>query len=780
MAITGTNTGETLQSGDSADQIFGLGGNDTLIGNGGDDILEGDDGSDSSAGGAGRDIFVATRESTAANNGISDFELGVDRIDVSKLRIADFATLQLLFGQDPLGNAGFGFYNNGEFISTVMNATIKDDFITSDFIFSQANDNDTETGGSLKDSLFGGLGNDLLAGGLGDDLLYGETGNDQLYGNTPSELNADSDGLDWLYGGNGNDQLFGGSLNDRLFGGNDNDRLDGGTGSDFLTGGGGIDVFVINRNGGDQNDTITDFNVLLDKLDVSGLGISDFETIKALSNISTVGNLAIINHFAGDDVVLFLSGILPGGLFSSNFIFSSSIANKTQIGGGQADDLFGGLGNAILSGGLGDDRLFGEQGDDQLFGNDKANPKGTADDGKDALYGGAGNDQLFGGGDSDILIGGSGNDSLSGGIGSDSINGGSGIDTASYADSTAAVTLRLWDDTATGGDAGGDTLVGIENISGSKLGNDTLIGDELANVLNGLGGADVMNGREGSDTYYVDNVGDKITDRLGIDSVNSTLSYTLNPSLENLALIGAASINGTGNALANTLSGNAGNNILNGLDGIDTASYANSTAGVNINLANNGAQNTGGAGIDTLLNFENLLGGGFNDNLAGTDNANQLNGGAGSDRLTGGNGADTFIFNSPLGTDTVTDFDSATERLLFSQATLRIGDGDLTIDNSQVISIGIGGYSNKAELVIMQQNISGVLNPDSAAARIGSAGAAYKTGSTVLFIVDNGTDTGLLLFTAANADAIVSSNELSLLAIIGDSTTALNDYGFIA
>lgn len=780
MTITGTNAGESLQGGNSADQIFGLGGNDTLLGNAGDDILEGGDGNDNSVGGTGRDTFVITRESSAANNGISDFELGIDKIDVSKLRIADFGTLQLLFGQDPLGNAGFGFYNNGAFISIVMNAITKDDFIAADFIFSQASGNDTETGGDLKDFLFGGLGNDVLAGGLGDDQLYGEAGNDLLYGNTPSERNADSDGLDWLYGGNGNDQLFGGSLNDRLFGGNDNDRLDGGTGSDILTGGGGIDIFVINHDGGDQNDTITDFNASLDKLDVSALGISDFDTIKALSNISTVGNLAIINHFNGDDVFVFLSGISPGGLFNSNFIFSSATVNKTQIGSSQADDMFGGLGNAILSGGLGDDRLFGEQGDDQLFGDNKANPKGSSDDGQDALYGGAGNDQLFGGGDNDILIGGLGNDTLTGGSGGDLLNGGSGIDTVSYTDSATAVTIRLWDDTASGGDAGGDTLISIENMTGSKLGNDTLIGDEQANVLNGLGGADVMNGREGQDTYYVDNVGDKITDRLGIDSINSTISYTLNSSLENLTLLGVAAINGTGNALANILSGNAGNNLLNGLDGNDTVSYTNAMAGVNINLANSSAQNTGGAGIDTLLNFENLIGSEFNDTLVGTDNADQLNGGAGSDRLTGGNGADTFIFNSPLGTDTITDFDSANDRLLFSQATLRIGDGDLTIENSQVIATGIGGYSNKAELVLMQQNISGTLNPNSAAAVIGSAGATYKTGNTVLFAVDNGTDTGLFLFAATNADAVVSSNELTLLGIISNTLTTMNDYGFVA
>ncbi|MDD5125520.1 MAG: hypothetical protein PHT85_13150, partial [Methylovulum sp.] len=285
---------------------------------------------------------------------------------------------------------------------------------------------------------------------------------------------------------------------------------------------------------------------------------------------------------------------------------------------------------------------------------------------------------------------------------------------------------------------------------------------------------------EGNDTYFIDNFGDQISDRSGIDTVNSTFSYTLAATLENLNLLGSGALNGTGNALANTLSGTAGNNTLKGLDGIDTVSYANATAGVTVNIANNNAQNTLGAGTDILLNFENLTGSDYNDTLVGNSGANILKGGAGIDRLTGSSNADTFVFNSKMGFDTLTDFASASDKLQFSQSGIRIGDGDLLVEGGIARASGSGGFANSAELVVMQQNIAGAINTTSAAAAIGSATAGYSLGKTVLFAVDNGASSGLFLFTAANTDALVTASELSQVAIIGNTaTTALADYGFI-
>jgi large repetitive protein len=95
--------------------------------------------------------------------------------------------------------------------------------------------------------------------------------------------------------------------------------------------------------------------------------------------------------------------------------------------------------------------------------------------------------------------------------------------------------------------------------------------------------------------------------------------------------------------------------LIGQANGSDTASYQHATAGVNVNLALTGAQDTSGAGVDTLTNIKNLTGSNFSDHLTGDANNNVLFGGfGGKDVLTGGGGADTFQFGS--GTVTVTDF----------------------------------------------------------------------------------------------------------------------------
>jgi Ca2+-binding RTX toxin-like protein len=198
-------------------------------------------------------------------------------------------------------------------------------------------------------------------------------------------------------------------------------------------------------------------------------------------------------------------------------------------------------------------------------------------------------------------------------------------------------------------------------------------------------------------------------------------------NVENVQLTGVAAINGTGNALNNVIGGNAANNVLNGGAGIDTVSYAAATAAVTVRLDVATAQATGGAGIDTLLGFENLVGSNFNDTLLGNAGNNVLNGGAGNDMLagglgtdllTGGAGADVFRFDTiadsaPGATrDTIADF------TLGDRIDLRNVDANVSLLGDQAFSyIGAAAFATNAtgQLRLVGNVLQGSTDADVAA-----------------------------------------------------------------
>ena len=145
---------------------------------------------------------------------------------------------------------------------------------------------DTIDGGLGDDEIKGGGGDDTLTGGLGDDRIYGSAGNDRIDGQGGDDWLLGEAGDDVLRGGSGNDRLQGGQGDDFLRGGKGDDFLQGGKGEDFLRGGKGED-FLIGGNGDDfliggkgkdvfaydrvdhRRDTITDFELGIDKIDLS-------------------------------------------------------------------------------------------------------------------------------------------------------------------------------------------------------------------------------------------------------------------------------------------------------------------------------------------------------------------------------------------------------------------------------------------------------------------------------------------------------------------------------
>jgi hypothetical protein len=419
------------------------------------------------------------------------------------------------------------------------------------------------------------------------------------------------------------------------------------------------------------------------------------------------------------------------------------------------------------------------------------------------------------------------NNVITGNAGNNVLNGGAGIDTASYTNATGAVVVSLAVATAQATGFGSDTLSSFENLTGSAF-NDRLTGNDHANRLDGGLGGDTLTGGAGNDTYVVNMNTDIVVESVnaGTDTVVSAVTWTLGGTLENLTLTGSAAISGSGNNAANVLTGNAGANRLTGYGGNDTLDggagndtltggegsdryYADSSADItvesgttvgdidtvyagvnwtlqptleNLTLTGTAVTGNGNSNANVILGnaaANSLSGGAGNDTLGGGSGNDTIDGGSGVDRLTGGSGNDVFVLSSVVGSDAITDFVAGSDDVRVRQSSLRVGDGDLLVEGAVRLA-GPGGFASSAELVIVTGNAAS-LSTSAAAAAIGSASTAYTIGRTALFAVDNGTNTGVYLFTAADANSQVSAGELTLLATLtGTTTTTSADYVFSA
>lgn len=360
-------------------------------------------------------------------------------------------------------------------------------------------------------------------------------------------------------------------------------------------------------------------------------------------------------------------------------------------------------------------------------------------------------------------------------------------------------------------------------------GNDMLVGGSADDSIDGGPGQDRMAGRGGSDTYYVDNAGDSVREQAqpGVDTVFSSVSWTLGSNVENLTLMSTtlASLVGTGNALDNTIVDSYGSNQLNGRGGNDTLLGGHISAPGKADTLNGGDGDDhleaglldyssdklhGGNGNDTLIvgHGSNVLYGEDGDDLlvSGVGGVSQqaadwLDGGAGNDTLIGGRhldggtgddllrlsvsgeafgreGHDVFECSAVVATGQgaveVLDFEHLIDQFAVSQSTLAVGDGDLVVDGATVAAgtstgTGPGGFDASAELVIVAADVVGDLTPEAAAAAIGSANSAFAGGQTAVFVLDNGVDSAAFYFQSSGNDALVSSNELSLLVTLTGS-----------
>jgi len=168
-----------------------------------------------------------------------------------------------------------------------------------------------------------------------------------------------------------------------------------------------------------------------------------------------------------------------------------------------------------------------------------------------------------------------------------------------------------------------------DDIILGRDGKQTLIGGNGKDFIDGGSGDDSINGGDGDDTVIGGISGnDKIDGGYGNDQL----------------------FGGNGDDILNG-GGGSGNDVLNGGTGIDTASYLNVTSGVTVDLNKTTAQNTVGAGYDTITNIENISGTAYSDTLLGNGLNNVLDGREGSDFLNGMGGNDTL--NGGTGNDSM-------------------------------------------------------------------------------------------------------------------------------
>jgi Ca2+-binding RTX toxin-like protein len=688
------NGHDGITTGDGNDAVDSGDGNDTVLAGGGDDVLKGGLGADMLDGGAGVDTADYREKKVSVSvtlNGANAAIVTVGGIAEDSIRNIENVT----------GGSGSDTLT-GDALANVL------------------------AGGADNDVLKGGLGADVLDGGAGEDTAdYSDkTGSVSVTLSEAANAVVRIDGIvedilrniERVTGGSGADTLTGDALANILVGGDGDDVLKGGLGADVLDGGAGMDTADYGDKTASVSVTLSGATNAIVRIDgVVEDRIRNVENVTGGSGNDTLIGDARDNVFRGglgDDVLnggagldtadyrekkVSVSVTLNGAnaaIVTVGGIAEDSIRNIENVTGGSGSDtltgdalanvLAGGADNDVLMGGLGADVLDGGTGVDMADYSDKTASVSVTLNGAENAFvtvggvvedtirniervtGGSGADTLTGDALANLLVGGDGDDVLKGGADKDVLDGGAGMDTADYGDKAVAVSVTLNGATNAVVRVDGiveDTIRNIENVTGGS-GNDTLVGDQNANVFRGGDGNDALNGGSGIDTAdYGDKTASVAVTLNGANAASVTVGGVAEDTLRNIEnLIGGSGNDAlTGDGLANRLEGGAGDDVLKG--------------------------------------------------------------GGGADVLRGGTGVDTFVFDTALNAtniDTILDFASGVDRIALDDAIFAAFAGQSMVASS---ALYIGGAAHDADDRLIYDSTTGTLMYDSDGAGAGTAQA---------------------------------------------------------
>jgi Ca2+-binding RTX toxin-like protein len=734
-ALTFTGSTALLGQGNAGnDSMTANSGADTLVaGNGTDTLVSGAAGADSLVAGTGNDLFI--------------INYAGDIVTVGATHGADTIQAAVSYTASP----------------NVANLTLSG---TSNLV---------GTGNTIADVIRANSGNDTLTAGSGVATLVGGSGNDTFVINSASDVIQDtsttatnvlSSSVSYTLATNVNRLLLTGTAalvgtantaNDTLTANTGADTLVSGTGAavDSLVGGTGADLFVVNNTSDIVNvgtthgvDTIQSSVSYSASANVANLVLTSTTALSATGN-SLAGTLTANT---GSDTLTAGSGAdtLVAGTGNDLFVINSA-SDVVSVGSTHGLDTIHSSVSYTASANVANLTLTGTSAL-AATGNTLANAL-TANSGADTLTAGSGVATLVGGAGNDTFVVNSASDVVQ-----DTSTTATNILSSSVSYTLAINVNRL-------------ILTGTAALIGTaNTGNDTLTANTGADTLvSGTGAAvDSLVGGSGADLFVVNNALDivNVGTTHGVDTIQSSVSYTASANVANLTLTGTAALSGVGNSLAGMITANTGNDTLTAgsaadtlVGGAGTDTFIVNSASDVVSLGTSGTsdtiQSSASYTLPTNVQYLTLSG---TAALAGTGNnlLDLIVGNTGSDTLAGGTGIAVLEGGRTAGADQI--------KAASNQAALIGGGGSSTLTGGAFKDFYAAGKVSDSLTTGATANVVSVNSGD------GATTLQPTTGATDVLSLGAGIDTENLKFTKTGNNLILSDG------VTGDSITLANWY----